>query len=117
MDLFDSILSQHKVGDYVILSFRDVPKGCARFLLNACREQKPLVPDYVLENPDLAIRVIVSGTEGSKRLFCVGYNKTLKDYAGSASYPVYYVRNYIREDDAPLQCPGGFSDLLGGDTT
>ena len=114
MDLFDSILSQHKVGECVILSFRDVPKEFTRFLLNLCR--KTQVPDSILENPDLAVRVRVKGNEDTKYLCYAGYNKTLQSYiyTGSAwNYPVYYVRDYVQEDNSPLLISSpDFSGLL-----
>ena len=114
MDLFDSILSQHKLGECVILSFRDVPKEFVRLLLSLCRETQ--VPDSILQNPDLAVRVRVSGTEGSKHLRYVGYNKTLRSYiytGSSWNYPVYYVRDYVQEDDSPLLISApDFSGLL-----
>lgn len=112
MDLFDSILSQHKLAECIILSFRDVPRDLTRFLLSLCR--KTNISDSILENPDLAVRVRVKGNEDSKYLCYVGYNKTLKDYDVFAwGYPVYYVRDYVQEDDSPLLIPApDFSGLL-----
>ena len=103
MDLFDSILSQHKVGECVILSFRDVPKEFIRLLLSLCR--KTNISYSVLKNPDLAVRVRVDRNEDAKYLRYVGYNKALRSYiytGSSWNYPVYYVRDYIQEDDSPL---------------
>lgn len=112
MDLFDSILSQHKVGECVILSFRDVPRDLTQFLLSVCR--KTNISYSLLENPDLAVRVRVKGNEDTKYLCYVGYNKTLQSYTASAwSYPVYYVRDYVQEDDSPpLISAPDFSGLL-----
>lgn len=116
MDLFSTILDQYDPGECVILHFKDTPFDFARDVLKACGANNPT---FLLSFPDLAVRVMCRARSGNRKLQYVGHNRTLSQYRSHPIYrdlTVFEVRNLVQEDDAPLQCPGGFSDLLGGDT-
>lgn len=105
----------------VLISLRGAPKEAIRSLLSEMRVYYDWDLRKICRSPDAAILVHVAHYSPYHG-FILSWDRCLSNYAGDPDYrelPVVKLVDFyaVQEDDAPLQCPGIFSALLGGDTT
>lgn len=105
----------------VLISLRGAPKEAIRSLMCELQAYSGWNWTPILRSPDAALLVQVAHYRPFHG-FILSWDRCLSNHASDPDYrelPVVKLVDFyaVQEDDAPLQCPGSFLDLLGGDTT
>ena len=105
----------------VLISLRGAPKDAIRSLMCELQTYSRWNWTKILRSPDAVLLVQVAHYRPFHG-FVLSWDLCLSDYIRDPDHrelPVVKLVDFygVQEDDAPLQCPGIFSALLGGDTT